>query len=343
VIAGFCAAAFGYLHYFALFSLAALAVVAAATLASAKGADRAATIRALLAGACVFLVVGLPWAASFASQVTRVTGGFWIQPAAGWRGVNMVLESWTAIQAPQGGMLWALGAIACVAAAPLLASGGGKKVLALGTLAIGPPVMAILHELLTGRPVLLPRTLAFSQCFALVFLGVAAAHWRMRLPRYAIASIVAIPIVLGSADRFQRWRTHAFDDDINLAAAYLKDRMEPSDLAVVAYAFEVNRLRYAMWSLGASDVQVAWEGSFSQQSGQQLNHVASLSASDIYFSSEAVPGGVRRVWTVGDRPSFRSLDVRDSRFELAEPRHALGKQSAAYTVSEFRRLESEST
>lgn len=342
IATGFLSALLCYTHYVASFSVLVIGCFAILRFgcsivfrnwkSTQKGAVRA-HIAGILLGALTFVVMIVPLVPMAIAQFQRVNNGYWIPRVSLHQGLQVLIDSWSGMDGASVVLMVGFFAVVGVLSWPLFMRREAAEATLLAAMAIGPFVLSMLVQWLTGSSVLIGRVLVFGQVFFLVWLSLALGEWRHRPSRACITALLVGTMAICSHDRLVRMRTA---EDASPVAEFLTANLQSGDVVLVGYSFEVARLEYELFRLGVRSAPVQWRGSLMPEE-YQLNHVASLRPDDVApWWQDSVPEDVRRIWTVGDAQIYLTCDVADPTWKLLRrlrPKSAM--QRADYIVSEF--------
>jgi len=296
---GVATAAFCYTHYYALFSVAAQGVfVGMDLLVHARTRDSRetkATVAGYLLALAIAAVLYGPWVPVLLAQVAEVREGYWI-PSVTALGFEALALRWTTgWEAPAGlerSLFLVLGGLALV----WVAVRGDWAARFFLTQAAVPWGLALGFSLVSGRPILYGRYMAFSHFF---FLGLCGACLT-RLPRLLerwLLGIVMAGLCLYGLGRFWE-RLPGQPAPLAAVAGVLKDQHAAGDLVLVGERWEVNLLRYYALEAGIEALDVRCEVPRFPRKGH-LSHIATLEAREVIWREEGWRGEPPpRTWLV---------------------------------------------
>lgn len=292
---GIAVAAFCATHYYAVFTVAAQAVFVLAQSArpgiDARGA-RPRFVGALALAAALFS----PWLPVLARQADQVRQTYWIPapslPSLGLSVVEWAIGSELDVGSP---LPWLLG-LALVLVWGWRRGGPGARHLLLA--AALPWAFGLAVSVLSGRPIVLERYMAFGQFFLVCAWGVLWA----RIPRPAArsffaAALVAVSVaglVVTSAARYPD-RPTAFW----YTARYLKRQASPGDLVITRSPRALNKLRYYAEQVDAPGLDVRYAAG-GAAGDDHFSHLPSLEAPDILRADPFLERAPRRLWRLED-------------------------------------------
>ncbi len=289
---GVAVAAFCATHYYALFTVAAQVLL---VLAMAPSAARAPRRR--LAGALVLAVALFsPWLPVMARQAEQVRQTYWI-PAPSLASLASSLVQWAAgaeiaVFAP---LAWLLG-LALLLGWAWRRGGPGARHLLL--LALVPWAFGLAVSLLSGRPIVLERYMAFGQFFLTCAWGVLWLRLDAARGRAAVAAVLLLVSAYGLASTWaERYpdRPTAFW----YAARYLKRQSAPGDLVVTRSPRALNKLRAYGELMDATGLDVRFVAG-PAASDDHFSHLPSLEDAEVLRADPFLDRAPRTIWRLED-------------------------------------------
>ena len=290
-VAAFCAT-----HYYALFTVAAQAIyvmVLSRPRAESDGrGPRWRFVAALAFAAALFS----PWLPVLARQAEQVRQTYWI-PAPSVSSLGRSLVQWAAgAELPAGTPLPWLLALAAILGWAWWRGGPGARHLLL--LALLPWVFGLAVSLLSGRPIVLERYMAFGHFFLICAWGVLWA----RLPTTAVRALLAVALLVTSAaGLFVTWGARYPDRPTAFwyTARYLKRQAGPGDLVITRSPRALNKLRYYAEQVDARSLDVRYAASGAAYD-DHFSHLPSLEDREVLSTDPFLERTPRTIWRLED-------------------------------------------
>lgn len=334
---GITLAALLYTHYYALFTVAAQVLFVAGTHTVQWRRMSWAAVRPPLLGfayaGLLAVILYAPWLPVLLAQLRTVHDSFWIPPLE-WVETSRIFFCWsTGLEGPHPRHAdgWIVVFLVLVGATLWRGDRSGWFLLLQALL---PWVLALGFSLLTGRPMLMERYLAFAQVFLLGYWGWVWLRLPGILERAVFTCIVGAAALAGLGEALLRWPRER--PAIAMAAAYVQERRQTGDLVVAPYPIALNCFRCYLDHAGAPDLELRTLRS-SFEGSPLMSHAYALSAKDVMDEGWLAHPSVRRIWLVHDGGPTRISPAPD--MEKILERTFADPRRSSYSVSLFVRKE----
>jgi uncharacterized membrane protein len=290
-VAAFCAT-----HYYALFTVAAQAIFVMVLSPPRPESDARGPRWRFVAALALAAALFSPWLPAMVRQAEQVRQAYWI-PAPSLPFLGRSLVQWAAgAEANAGPPLPWLVALALLLGWGWRRGGPGARHLLLQALL--PWALGFSISLLSGRPIVLERYMAFGQFFLICAWGVLWA----RLPTPAARALLAAALVVTSAaGLLVTWGARYPDRPTAFwyAARYLKRQAGPGDLVITRSPRALNKLRYYAELVGAQGLDVKYAASGAAYE-DHFSHLPSLEDQEVLRIDPFLEQASRTVWRLED-------------------------------------------
>lgn len=293
---GIAVAAFCATHYFAVFTVAAQAIFVMVRARSRPEHDVRGPKWRFVAALALTAALFSPWLPVLARQAEQVRQTYWI-PAPSLPALGLSLVQWAAGAELNVGtpLPWLL-ALAAILGWAWWRGGPGARHLLL--LALLPWAFGLAISVLSGRPIVLERYMAFGQFFLICTWGVLWA----RLPTSAArAFLAAALIVLSAAGLLVTWAARYPDRPTAFwyTARYLKRQAGPGDLVITRSPRALNKLRYYAEQVGAQGLDVKYAATGAAYD-DHFSHLPSLEDEEVLRTDPFLERTPRIIWRLED-------------------------------------------
>ena len=291
---GIAVAAFCATHYYALFTVAAQAIfiLVISRARPEAGARRWRFAAALALAAALFS----PWLPAMARQAEQVRQTYWI-PAPSLPLLGQSLVQWAAGAELSVGfpLPWLL-ALALILGWAWRRGGPGARHLLLQALL--PWAFGLAISLVSGRPIVLERYMAFGQFFLICTWGVL---WARRPTPAARALVAAALVALSAAGLLVTWGARYPDRPTAFwyTARYLKRQAGPGDLVIARSPRALNKLRYYAEQVDARGLDVKYAAGAAADDGH-FSHLPSLEDREVFRTDPFLDRTPRTIWRLED-------------------------------------------